>query len=557
MTLSDSLLDPADDHDGDAPSVPLPVLDVAAVRARLLARQEIALLDVREEDPYAQAHPLWAANLPLSRIEIEAQRRIPRHDTPIVVYGMHDGVDLAPRAARVLAGLGYGRVHLLDGGLAAWRAAGGELFRDVNVPSKAFGELVEHERGTPSLSATEVKALLDEGADVVVLDARRYDEYRTMSIPSATSVPGAELVLRVRDLAPDPATRVIVNCAGRTRSIIGTQSLVNAGIPNPVAALRNGTIGWKLAGQALEREADRRAPPHASAEARRQAARDARRVADRAGVRRVALAALPALTEDAARRTTYRFDVRTPEEYAGGHLPGFAGAPGGQLVQETDHHAPVRGARIVLADDDGVRASMTGSWLAQMGWKVHVLDPVPEAAAFHETGLPPAGAAPPSGVEEIGPAALALLLKRNDAVVIDVTTSASYVRRHIPGAWFAIRAQLDQALDRIGPTPVLVLTCGTSRLARFAAADLQRLLAARGAADTEVRVLDGGTSAWVAAGLPVETGESRLATPRTDRYRRPYEGTEASPEAMQAYLDWEFGLVEQLARDGTHHFGTV
>jgi rhodanese-related sulfurtransferase len=541
----------------DRHAAPIPALDVAAVRARLLAREETALLDVREEDPYAQAHPLWAANLPLSRIEIEAHRRIPRSDTVVVVYGTHDGEDLAPRAAWVLAAIGYTRVHRLDGGLDAWRAAGGELFRDVNVPSKSFGELVEHERGTPSLSATEVQALIDAGADAVVLDARRFDEYRTMSIPTATSVPGAELVLRVRDLAPDPATRVIVNCAGRTRSIIGTQSLVNAGIPNPVAALRNGTIGWKLAGQTLDHGAERRAPLEASPDARRRAAEDARRVADRAGVRRVALDALAALASDAERRTTYRFDVRTPEEHAAGHLDGFASAPGGQLVQETDHHAPVRGARIVLADDDGVRASMTGSWLAQMGWEVHVVDPVPDAAAFTHGGTPAPDTVPSPEVEEIGPAALALLLKRHEAVVIDVTASASYVQRHIPGAWFAIRAQLAQALDRIGPAPVLVLTCGTSRLARFAAADLQRLLAERGVSGTDVWVLDGGTSAWIAAGLPVETGETRLATPRTDRYRRPYEGTDAPAEAMQAYLDWEFGLVEQLGRDGTHHFTVI
>jgi rhodanese-related sulfurtransferase len=202
MTLTDSPTAPS-----ATAARPTPALGVAAVRARLFAREETALLDVREEDPYAQAHPLWAANLPLSLIEIEAQRRIPRRDTVTVVYGTHDGEDLAPRAARVLAALGYTRVHVLDGGLDAWRAAGGELFRDVNVPSKAFGELVEHVRGTPSLPAAEVKALLDAGADAVVLDARRFDEYQTMSIPGATSVPGAELVLRVRDLAPDAATR--------------------------------------------------------------------------------------------------------------------------------------------------------------------------------------------------------------------------------------------------------------------------------------------------------------------------------------------------------------
>jgi rhodanese-related sulfurtransferase len=534
-----------------------PLLPFAAVRARLLAREETALLDVREEDPFAQEHPLWAANLPLSRIEIEAWRRIPRRDTFIVLYGAHDGIDLAPLAARTLATLGYTNVHLLEGGLEGWRTAGGELFRDVNVPSKSFGELVEHERHTPSLSAPEVKALVDGKANVVVLDARRFDEYQTMSIPSATSVPGAELVLRVRELAPDPATQVIVNCAGRTRSIIGTQSLVNAGIPNPVAALRNGTIGWKLAGQVLDHGAGRQAPPVVSDAHRAQAQADARRVADTAGVHRIALDALHTL--EAPGRTVYRFDVRTSEEYAAGHLPGFASVPGGQLVQETDHQVPVRGARIVLADDDGVRASMSASWLAQMGWEAYVLDAVPATAALSETGAPSAAYPPVAAVVgEVAPQALATLLQQPGTAVIDVTTSANYVKRHIPGAWYVIRAQLARAVDAvIPPSQRYVLTCGSSLLARYAAADLRTLLDARGQSDVEVLVLTGGNAAWFAAGLEAESGETRLATPRTDRYRRPYEGTDAPAEAMQAYLDWEYGLVAQLGRDGTHHFKVI
>jgi rhodanese-related sulfurtransferase len=534
-----------------------PLLPFSAVRERLLAREETALLDVREEDPFAQEHPLWAANLPLSKIEIEAWRRIPRRDTFIVLYGAHDGVDLAPLAARTFAALGYTNVHLLEGGLEGWRAAGGELFRDVNVPSKSFGELVEHERHTPSLSAPEVKALVEGKANVVVLDARRFDEYQTMSIPSATSVPGAELVLRVRELAPDPATQVIVNCAGRTRSIIGTQSLVNAGIPNPVAALRNGTIGWKLAGQVLDHGADRQAPAAVSDAHRAQAQVDARRVADKAGVRRIALDALQTL--EAPGRTVYRFDVRTPEEYAAGHLPGFASAPGGQLVQETDHQVPVRGARIVLADDDGVRASMSASWLAQMGWEVYVPDTAPSASAFTETATP-SPAYPPVAVAvgEIAPKALAELQKQPGTAVLDVTTSANYVKRHIPGAWYVIRAQLAGAIDAVIPASQrYVLTCGSSLLARYAAADLRALLDARGQRDAEVLVLTGGNAAWFAAGLDAETGETRLATARTDRYRRPYEGTDAPAEAMQAYLDWEYGLVAQLGRDGTHHFKVI
>jgi rhodanese-related sulfurtransferase len=524
------------------------------VRARLLARDEIALLDVREEDPYAQEHPLWAANMPLSRIELDAWRRIPRRDTLIVLFGTHEATDLAPLAATCLQSLGYTNVHLLDGGLEGWRAAGGELFRDVNVPSKSFGELVEHERHTPSLSAQEVKALIDAKADVVVMDARRFDEYQTMSIPSATSVPGAELVLRARELAPDPKTQIIVNCAGRTRSIIGTQSLVNAGLPNPVAALRNGTIGWKLAGQTLDHGAQRQAPA-ASAANSEAARRDAHSVAERAGVRWIAYDALATLQSPA--HTTYCFDVRTPQEYAAGHLSGFDSAPGGQLVQETDHHAPVRGARIVLCDDDGVRACMSASWLAQMGWEVYVVTGAP-AGAFSETGSGPVLQPSPPSAIEIAPAQLAQWLAEDatGVAVIDLTTSANHVKQHIRGAWFAIRAQLAQALTRIPQAPRYVLTCGSSVLARFAAPQVRDLLAARGV-QAEVYVLAGGNAAWFAAGLPTESGEQHLAVPRTDRYRRPYEGTDAPAAAMQAYLDWEFGLVAQLGRDGTHHFKVI
>jgi rhodanese-related sulfurtransferase len=539
-----------------ATSAAFPTLSFAAVRERLLARAEIALIDVREEDPFAQAHPLWAANLPLSRLELDAWGRIPRRDTLIALYGEHAGIDLAPMAAERLAALGYTRVHLLEGGLDGWRAAGGELFRDVNVPSKAFGELVEHERHTPSLSAQEVKALIDAKADVVVLDARRFDEYQTMSIPTAISVPGAELALRVRELAPDPATRVVVNCAGRTRSIIGAQSLVNAGIPNPVAALRNGAIGWKLAGQALDHGASRRAPA-ASAAHQAVARANARDVARRAGVRWLAADAITSL--ETPERTLYRFDVRTPEEYEAGHLPDFASAPGGQLVQETDHHAPVRGARIVLADDDGVRAPMTASWLAQMGWEVYVVEDHP-AAARAARGKTPAPHPEPPLVATVAAEQLARWLRDapESTAVIDVTTSANHAKAHIPGAWFAIRAQLAQALEAIQPAPTrrYVLTCGSSLLARFAAADLRALLDAR-PSSAEVAVLAGGNTAWIAASEPIETGWHRVATPPTDRYRRPYEGIDAPAEAMQAYLDWEFGLVAQLAADGTHHFRVI
>jgi rhodanese-related sulfurtransferase len=519
----------------------------ADIRAALLARQEVALLDVREEHPHAQAHPLFAANLPLSLIELDAYTKLPRRSVSIVT--LDDGEGYAEIAAQRLRALGYTDVAVLAGGVKGWQASGGELFRDVNVPSKAFGELVDAERHTPSLSAEEVQALINAKADIVIVDARRFDEYQTMSIPTATSVPGAELVLRIRELAPRTDTRVIVNCAGRTRSIIGTQSLVNAGIPNPVAALRNGTIGWKLAGQKLDHGQNRKFG-QTDESSRTQAADAARKLADRAGVKRV----LPDQLQDwksQDTRTTYFFDVRTPEEYESGHLPGFNSAPGGQLVQETEMMAPVRGARLALADSDGVRANMSASWLAQMGWEVFVVDGI-APADFSEAGRWKQPLPPLPAVRKINPATLNDWLQtQGETIVLDVATSACFRRAHIPGAWFVLRSSLAEDWQRIPKAKRYVLACQSGILSLFAAAELEAIVSANG---VEVAVLDGGTPAWFAAGFPSETGLTRLASEPIDRYRRPYEGTDNPREAMQAYLDWEFGLVEQLARDGTHHF---
>lgn len=523
-----------------------PSRSYAEVRAALLERREIALLDVREEDPHAQAHPLFAANFPYTRIELEAYTKLPRRDVAIVLLDAGEG--LAVRAARQLRQLGYGDVALFDGGIAGWAAAGGELFRDVNVPSKSFGELVEAKRHTPSLSAPEVQALIAAKENIVVLDARRYEEYQTMSIPGSISVPGAELALRARALAPDPATRIIVNCAGRTRSIIGTQSLLNAGLPNPVAALRNGTIGWTLAGQKLEHGQSRRFDAVSEAE-RQAAALNARALADRAGVLRADLAALARLRADTT-RTTYYLDIRTPAEFSDGRLAGFRSAPGGQLVQETEQFGPVRGARFVLADSDGVRANMTASWLRQMNNEVYVIDQLAQAD-LTERGEWQAPLPALPAVDEVDLATLSIWLgeQPEHTVVLDLTSSANYAKRHIAGAWFALRSELATGAAVLPPgARRYVLTCGSSLLARFAFADLARRT------DVPVFVLNGGTAAWAAAGLPLESGLTRLASPAIDRYRRPYEGTDNQAAAMQAYLDWEFGLVEQLGRDGTHGF---
>jgi rhodanese-related sulfurtransferase len=519
----------------------------ADIRATLLARQEIALLDVREEHPHAQAHPLFAANLPLSSIEVDAYTKLPRRNVPIVT--LDDGEGYAEVAAHRLISLGYTDVSVLAGGVSGWQEAGGELFRDVNVPSKAFGELVEAERHTPSLSAEDVQTLIDAKSNMVIVDARRFDEYQTMSIPTATSVPGAELVLRVRELVPNPQTRVIVNCAGRTRSIIGAQSLINTNLPNPVFALRNGTIGWKLAGQNLD-HGQTRSYVNIAEGNHLAATEEARGLSDKAGVKRIQLDAIHSWFSQKF-RTSYFFDVRSPEEYITGHLPGFRSTPGGQLVQETEMFAPVRGARIVLSDNDGVRANMSASWLAQMGWEVFVVDGA-MAGNFCEKGLGQQTLPPLPAVKKIPPATLNEWLNHPEKIaVLDVSPSTHYRQAHIPGAWFVLRSSMAKDWHRIPASKNYVLTCQTGILSQFAAAEFELLLAKSGA---DVAVLEGGTEAWCNSGFSYESGLTRLASKPIDRYRRPYEGTDNPREAMQAYLDWEFGLVEQLARDGTHHF---
>jgi rhodanese-related sulfurtransferase len=515
------------------------------VRQDWIARREIALLDLREEDPFARAHPLFASQLPLSRLELEILDRVPRKDAKIVLYDNGEG--LVSPAGKRLAALGYTQLRALAGGLQGWKDAGYELFQDVNSYSKAFGELVEARRHTPSLPAHEVQARIDAKADQVILDSRRFEEYAVMSIPGGISTPGAELVLRARELAPDPATTIIVNCAGRTRSLIGAQSLLNAGVPNPVFALRNGTIGWTLAQQTLEHGQSRRFPA-VSDQTLEEARAKARDVAYRAGVRRIDAEGLADLAQD-RKRTLYRFDVRTPEEYAAGHLPGFRSAPGGQLVQETDVFAPVRGGRIVLADDLGPRADMSASWLAQLGWDVYVLDGGFDGELETGSWRPAAPSIPT--VETVSAEDLAVALGDGAVVVLDLAPSPAHRKGHVPGAWFTIRARLAEAFERIPEGLPIVLTSPDGRLARLAAAEVEEI------SDHPVRVLDGGTEAWARTGRRLDTGLVRAASDPEDVYKRPYEGTDNAAEAMQAYLDWEFGLVDQLGRDGSHGFFVI
>jgi len=517
----------------------------AELRRRWRAGEDVALIDTREEGPYSLSHPFFAVSLPLSQIELRILDLIPRLTAPIVVYD--DGEGTAARAVPRIAALGYTDVSILAGGLAFY-ARVGEVFRDVNVPSKAFGELVEAIRHTPSLPADEAKRLIETESNLVVLDARRFEEYRTMSIPRGISVPGGELAFRAREIAPSADTTIIVNCAGRTRSIIGTQSLINAGLPNRIFALRNGTIGWTLAGHQVERGRTERflARPQASHAA---ALNDAKAWAARAGVASLDRAAYDRIVTEADQRTLYRFDVRTPEEFAAGHPAGFVSAPGGQLVQALDEWVAVRGARLVLFDDDGVRARMTASWLVQMGWDAAVIGP--DVVEATESGVRAARRPPPP---DIGAVAIGLdELAGNPAAwtIVDLTRSPAYKAGHIPAAHFVLASRFAADLPLLPGDGGIVLTSEDGAEALFALADAQA------ATRREVRVLSGGTSGWTAAGRALETDRHSWISEPDDVYKRPYEGTDNAAGAMQAYIDWELQLVAQLANDSVSNFHVV
>ena len=518
------------------------------VRAMLGDGGEMALLDVREEGVFSdRGHPFFANSVPLSRLELLIRDRVPRTGTRIVVT---DGGDegLAERAAATLSSMGYRDVAVMAGGARGWAAAGYELFTGVNVPSKAFGELVEHHCGTPHISAAELKRRLDVGEKVLIVDSRPIGEFRKMSIPGAFDCPGAELVYRVPDRVPSPDTLVVVNCAGRTRSIIGAQSLRNAALPNPVVALENGTMGWELAGLELARGREEALPPP-SPEGLRRARALADKVAERFAIKRIDDATLARFQNEAEQRTLYLFDVRSPEEYVAGHLAGARSAPGGQLVQATDLYMATRNARIVLLDDDGVRAVMTGSWLVQMGCpEVYVLEGgLKGRQLVRGMPKPVIPALEKAAVATISPTELQALIEKNEATVLDLAPSLTYEAGHIPGAWFAVRARLPQSLGRVPRRGVLVLTSPDAAVARLAASELDV------PGFSEIRVLDGGTLAWKTAGLPLTTGREAMADIPDDCWRRPYDPY-APPDARERDLKWEVELIRQIEREGDTGF---
>jgi len=340
-------------------------VDPAALYAMLTDGDEIAVLDVRDNEAYERGHLLLAINTSLGRLDRLVRGFVPRLSTRTVLCDQNDG--LAARAADVLESAGYDNLFVLGGGVRAWAAAGHELFETGYAVANSFGLHVEEVYGTPRIDGTELRRRIEAGLPLVIVDSRPYKDFHAATVPGALNVPVAELIHRIDDLLPDRKTQVIVHCGGKTRGILGAQSLIIAGLANPVMSLDEGVIDWVLSGGVLEEGADR-VPGPASDGAKDRALPVAERIAARFGVRSLSPGELEAWRGEADHRTLYLVDVRGREEYEAGHLPGSRWIPGGQLASCVEDYIATRGARLCLVDDDGARAVLTACWMMQAGW---------------------------------------------------------------------------------------------------------------------------------------------------------------------------------------------
>ena len=510
--------------------------------------KELALLDVREEGVFgAEGHLLFAVCAPLSKLELQIFSLVPRKTVRLVLCDGGEG--LSQSAAKKLDSWGYTNVFILEGGIKEWQASGNVLFRGVNVPSKAFGEFVEHRSKTPSISAEQLKSMMDAKENLIILDSRPWREYKRMNIPTGIDCPGAELIYRVHDLVDDPDTTIVVNCAGRTRSIIGAQSLINAKIINKVVGLKNGTMGWVLAGLKLESDSDRNFSAITS-KGLNKARVCADRLASQFGIHTIDLKTLEEWQQEREMRSLYILDVRNPEEYVAGHLEGSVCAPGGQLVQATDKWVGTMRSRLVLVDDTGVRAKITASWLIQMGWpEVFVLEGALEKKELIY-GISKNMVVPykKDSIEKISPEKLQEEQKIGLTTVVDLANSLEYKAGHIPRAWWIVRSRMLQSLEKVSGNGPLVFTSPDGQLAVLSALDAQSFT------KRPIKILEGGTMAWKLSGFPLIGGFENLACQNNDVQYKAYDHDQNIEQHMQEYLSWEIGLIEQVERDGTANF---
>lgn len=504
------------------------------LQAALHDGQELALLDVREDGEFGEDHLLFATPLPYSRLELGIGALVPRKSARIAVCD--DGRSgIAQRAAGRLDALGYSNLAILEGGTAGWKAAGFPLFKGVNVPSKLFGEMVEHAYGTPRITAQELSRMREAGENFMLFDGRPVHEHHKMTIPGSTCCPNAELPYRIPGMVRDPETKIIINCAGRTRSILGAQTLINFGIRNPVYALENGTQGWFLSDFQLEHGSTRRYPDSIAPDTLPSQQATARALMQKFGVRQISSEEAARWLDD-DRNTTYLCDVRTPEEFARGSIPGAQHAPGGQLIQATDQWVGVRNARIILIDGgEMVRAPVVASWLVQLGCNVSVLE---GGAGASLKGNSPSAPALPE-LQPITAAELQALLDGGSCAAFDLGPSMAYRKAHVPGSRWSIRSRIANDARSVG-LPVVLIAPETD-VARLAALELME------AGISDIRLLEGGAPAWAAAGRATASSPDIPADSECIDYLFFVHDRHAgNREAMKQYLAWETGLMAQL-----------
>jgi rhodanese-related sulfurtransferase len=225
--------------------------------------------------------------------------------------------------------------------------------------------------------------------------------------------------------------------------------------------------------------------------------------------------------------------VRTPEEFAAGSLPGAQHTPGGQLMQAGDQYVGVRGARLVLFDNDGVRAPTIASWLRQMGHDASVL----EGGLASGLSLAPAAAPTAPALKTIDAQSLSARLAQGDVALFDLRGSMQFRAGHIPQARWSIRPRL--AADAKGETRQIVLVADDAALAAWAAASEL--------AGHAPLLLEGGMPAWRAAGLPIQATPVLPADADCIDYLFfVHDRHDGNKEAARRYLAWETGLVAQL-----------
>jgi len=526
--------------DARGSSAPFGVGDLRALRA---SGDMYALIDVRELPETDTGHIPGASTVPLRTLPLRLDELLPTPHLDVVVVDAGGADRRAAAAVAILARAGIDRPVALDGGLAAWAAAGGRIERGRNVPSKRFGELLVEPQEDLQVAPATLAAWIEEGRVDRILDVRTAAEHRRECIPGSQHAAGFDVVAAA--LARTDTTRpLVVHCTGRTRGIVAASTLRLLGLPN-VYALENGTMGWKLAGHTLEHDAGRTAPGDAAAVA--DVVATVWTLAEEVGVRRVTARTADALVREQT-RPTLLIDVRPPSESAAASPERAFAVASGQLVQQLDDHVVITGAHVVLIDDGGVRAPIAAHWLRRIGVaEVSVVDGGVAAWAAAGLTLLPASERPDPRLVAIakdalagaGAALTAVDLEgelQGDVRIVSVAMSTEHAAGHVPGSLWAEASRIIEdpfAAAEALPAGPLVLTCGDGRLS----AHLADLLHQAGRAD--VRWLQGGLSAWRTGGRPVATGTDGLPTPAPDAIEHPIH---IGPHAMQAYLDWELEL---------------